>query len=110
MREFGTDNGREGVQNPENLEDVICTCPLTSDFCKCNLTLFTYICIHQVETNKGPQPRCLCPKHRTGLFCDRPNLCLGHCLNGGTCQFTRSASGEADGMWCHCKRFYEGDR
>ena len=65
---------------------------------------------YQVETNKGPQPRCLCPKHRTGLFCDRPNLCLGHCLNGGTCQFTRSASGEADGMWCHCKRFYEGDR
>ena len=28
MREFGTDKGREGVQNPEDLEDVICTCPL----------------------------------------------------------------------------------
>ena len=56
------------------------------------------LCVLQVDTNKGPQPRCLCPKHRTGLFCDRPNLCLDHCLNGGTCQFTRSASGEADGM------------
>ena len=28
LREFGTDKGREGVQNPKNLEDVICTCPL----------------------------------------------------------------------------------
>ena len=28
MREFGTDEVREGVKNPENLEDVICTCPL----------------------------------------------------------------------------------
>ena len=28
MREFGTDKGREGVQNPENLADVICTSPL----------------------------------------------------------------------------------
>ena len=25
LREFGTDKGREGVQNPENLADVICT-------------------------------------------------------------------------------------
>ena len=28
LREFGTDKGREGVQNPEKLADVICTCPL----------------------------------------------------------------------------------
>ena len=28
MRGFGTDKGREGVQNPKNLADVICTCPL----------------------------------------------------------------------------------
>ena len=24
-----SDRGREGVKNPENLADVICTCPLT---------------------------------------------------------------------------------
>ena len=30
MHGYGTDKGREGVQNPENLEDVICTCPLMS--------------------------------------------------------------------------------
>ena len=30
LSDFGTDKGREGVQNPEKLEDVICTCPLTS--------------------------------------------------------------------------------
>ena len=27
LRGFDTDKGREGVQNPGNLEDVICTCP-----------------------------------------------------------------------------------
>ena len=30
LRESGTDKGREGVQNPENLADVICVCPLTT--------------------------------------------------------------------------------
>ena len=29
LRGFGTDKGREEVQNPENLADVICTCPLS---------------------------------------------------------------------------------
>ena len=28
FRGFGTDKGREGVQNSENLADVICACPL----------------------------------------------------------------------------------
>ena len=72
-----------------------CTARFAGDHCEMDVSVKRpcedWIChnggvCHLVETNKGPQPRCICPMHRTGLFCDRPNICLDHCLNGGTCQ------------------------
>ena len=32
--------------------------------------------------------KCMCPKHWAGLECQRPNMCLNRCLNGGRCVST----------------------
>ena len=34
---------------------------------------------------KSYHSKCICPTNRAGLECERPNLCLNFCQNGGSC-------------------------
>ncbi len=60
-----------------------------------------------VKSNKKQQyhPKCICPKHRAGLSCERPNLCLDYCLNNGRCVST--VDGTVD---CICPAGLAGPR
>ena len=60
-----------------------------------------------VKSTKKQQyhPKCICPKHRAGLHCERPNMCVNHCLNRGRCVYT------ADGtVSCICPFGLTGSR
>ena len=57
MREFGTDKGREGVKNPENLEDVICTCPLIGVIYH-NMIILIAVGLYRVKKIGAPNDPC----------------------------------------------------
>ena len=60
-----------------------------------------------VKSTKKQQyhPKCICPKNRSGLNCQRPNLCLNHCLNRGRCVLTSDGS-----VSCICPHGLAGSR
>jgi hypothetical protein len=50
--------------------------------------------------------KCVCPKHRAGRNCEKPNLCIDRCLNGGLCRWSDDGSSVA----CICRRGFKGER
>ncbi len=59
----------------------------------------------QAVRNNQYHAKCVCPKDRAGLFCQKPNLCLDNCLNGGKCYWTREGS-----VSCVCRAGFGGPR
>jgi len=49
--------------------------------------------------------KCVCPKTRAGLLCEKPDLCLDRCLNGGSCHWSKE-----DIVSCACPPGFRGDR
>ena len=54
---------------------------------------------------KKYHPKCACPSNRAGLECERPNLCLNRCLNGGRC-----VSDQEGHVSCICPHGLQGSR
>ena len=50
--------------------------------------------------------KCICPKHRAGRNCEKPNLCVDRCLNGGMCRW----SDDDTSVSCICRKGFKGDR
>ena len=48
--------------------------------------------------------KCVCPKQYAGLLCEKTNLCLDKCLNGGTCEWSKENI-----VSCNCKPEFEGE-
>ena len=48
--------------------------------------------------------KCICPKQYAGLLCEKTNLCLDRCLNGGTCEWSKENI-----VSCNCKDGFEGE-
>ena len=48
--------------------------------------------------------KCICPKQYAGLLCEKTNLCLDKCLNGGTCEWSKENI-----VTCSCKDGFEGE-
>ena len=53
---------------------------------------------------KKYHPKCICPKQYAGLLCEKTNLCLDKCLNGGTCEWSKENI-----VSCNCKKGFEGE-
>ena len=53
---------------------------------------------------KKYHPKCICPKQYAGLLCEKSNLCLDKCLNGGTCEWSKENI-----VTCNCRKGYEGE-
>ena len=50
--------------------------------------------------------KCICPKHRAGRNCEKPNLCIDRCLNGGFCRWSEDGSSVS----CACRKGFKGER
>ena len=57
------------------------------------------------KSTKRYHAKCVCPKHYAGLLCEKQNLCLDRCLNGGTCEWSKE-----DVVTCNCKEGFMGER
>lgn len=60
------------------------------------------ICRHFPTSNTT---ECVCPKTQAGTFCEKPNLCLNYCWNGGQCVWTSESS-----VHCQCPSGFAGSR
>ena len=49
--------------------------------------------------------KCICPKQYAGLLCEKQNLCLDRCMNGGTCEWSKENI-----VTCNCKEGFAGER
>ena len=63
----------------------------------------TYISPSDKSTLIG---KCICPKRRAGRNCEKPNLCIDRCLNGGFCRW----SDDGSSVTCACRKGFMGDR
>ena len=62
---------------------------------------------------KSYHSKCICPTNQAGLECERPNLCLNFCQNGGSCvsdhegQVSCICPPGLGGSRCHLSSHYE---
>ena len=62
------------------------------------------ILIHEFKGKQKYHAKCICPKQYAGLLCEKTNLCLDKCLNGGTCEWSKENI-----VSCNCKPGFEGE-
>jgi low-density lipoprotein receptor-related protein 1 (alpha-2-macroglobulin receptor) len=83
----------------------LCNCTLDYTGIRCTAAILTNPCadvkcqnggicqaVKSSEAKTQYHPKCVCSKHRAGLECERPNLCLDRCLNDGKCVSTLEGS------------------
>ena len=59
---------------------------------------------HEFMGKQKYHAKCICPKQYAGLLCEKQNLCLDKCLNGGTCEWSKENI-----VSCNCKPGFEGE-
>ena len=59
---------------------------------------------HEFVGKQKYHAKCICPKQYAGLLCEKQNLCLDKCLNGGTCEWSKENI-----VSCNCKPGFQGE-
>ena len=94
----------------------ICNCTMAFTGLRCEVAIAKNPCDSEIKCQNGGicsavqfkqqyHRKCICPLEWAGLECQRPNMCLNRCLNGGRCVSTIDGT-----VSCICPSHLTGSR